>query len=150
MYAALGETQAEDFGLPQNLVEIEARDDEIEFSIASEGGIIELVVHLEGASIDDARSTARAIADRINELLMRARAELVTAFLPVVNGGYLQEGDPPVTAHSFLERAVLSGLGSDCDGNLSFYFDDDDMLWGHQMILSADLASDDWSSTTWG
>ena len=136
--------------MPVELVEVEARDDEVEFSISTDARTLELVIRLEGASVAEARTTAHKIVERLEVLEVRARTELVAAFLHLVNVGYLEEGAEPLSEASFLERAAFSRLESDVDGNLWFFFDDNDMLWGHTMILDTDLDGAVWNSTSWG
>jgi hypothetical protein len=49
-----------------------------------------------------------------------------------------------LTRDDFLSRATLSGLSTDADGNVSFHFDDDDMLWGHYITVNCVLDATSW------
>lgn len=46
------------------------------------------------------------------------------------------EADPePITRESFAGRIRLGELTIDCEGDITSYYDDDDLFWGHVIVL---------------
>ncbi|MGC4086397.1 MAG: DUF2262 domain-containing protein [Polyangiaceae bacterium] len=88
-----------------------------------------------GATQQQGLSAAHEFASTLPALVARAWQEAVGACLPLINSGYLQPGEPPLTRHDFMRRATLSSISIDADGDASFHFDDDDMLWGHHISV---------------
>lgn len=132
------------------LGEIHLHDDEITCSLHADGGAIELKIRLGGAPSERGIQAARRLKETLPSKLHRARDALVRAFLPMVNEGYLGEDEAPLTSDAFLRRAVLAGVEIDAHGNISFHFNDDDMLWGHWMTVCTNLEETSWESSMWG
>ena len=128
------------------LGDVTEREDELSCSVLVSGEQIQLLVRLEGATPQEGLTTARSLLSALPQLLPRAWEELVAAFLPLVNGGYLDEGEAPLGREDFLGRAALSGVSTDADGNVSFHFSDGDMLWGHWMTVHCTLDGSAWHS----
>jgi hypothetical protein len=47
-------------------------------------------------------------------------------------------------ADDLRRRAKLTGISTDAEGNVSFHFDDDDMLWGHYITVDCSLDGTGW------
>jgi len=125
-------------------------DSALTLTVATEDTSVKLNVRLEGATVAEAISTARFIVETLTERLGQARKELVREVLPIVNAGYLDPGEPPLSPEEFLRRAKLRGLSADVDGNTSFHFDDDDMLWGHRLVVDCDRDGLKWGAGVFG
>lgn len=132
------------------LGELTESEDGLSCSILVNGQQIELLVLSEGATPQEALTAARRVASVLPELLPRAWEELVAAFLPLVNGGYLSPGEAPLTGEDFRRRASLSEVSSDLAGNISFHFSDGDMLWGHWMTVDCPADGGAWRSAMSG
>ena len=52
------------------------------------------------------------------------------------NAGYLEEGEPPVSEDAFLAKAGTPLASIDLDGEISFTYGHEDLLWGHWMGIS--------------
>jgi hypothetical protein len=50
------------------------------------------------------------------------------------------EGAPEITEESFAQRLDLTSIAMDPDGSFSAYFDDDDMFFGHCVVVYGTLA----------
>ena len=48
--------------------------------------------------------------------------------------------EAPITADAFAQRIRLSELSIDTDGSMTAYYDDDELFWGHVILI--DVASD--------
>jgi hypothetical protein len=125
-------------------------DDELTFALVFDGETVELCVRLDGASVEAGLDVARRVTLGFAESLQRARQQLDEELRGLVNGGYLAEGQAPITKEEFLRRATLTGVTADADGNLWFDFDDDDMLWGHNMSVTHSADSGAWAARMWG
>ncbi len=93
---------------------------------------VEVTVMLEGAEVDEVLPSARALAEELDTLTPRVNEELL-GFLTMINEGYLEEGQDAVTKEQFFRRAELAGITLGSEGDLTFAFSDDNMLWGHWM-----------------
>ena len=50
-----------------------------------------------------------------------------------------QDGTPPITEKVFAERITLCEFSMDSKGNFSGFYDDDDMFWGHTILVEGTL-----------
>ncbi|MDD7294993.1 MAG: DUF2262 domain-containing protein [Oscillospiraceae bacterium] len=50
----------------------------------------------------------------------------------------LEEGEEadPITEEDFARRIVISMIAIEADGSITVYYDDDDMFWGHTIVVS--------------
>lgn len=132
------------------LGELAVDDSELSLTLVTDNHPVMLTVRLEGATVAEAVETARFIAGTLKVRVSRAQEELVAALHPVVNAGYLEPGEPPVTREEFMRRAKLRGVSADADGNMSSYFDDDEMLWGHRVVFDCDRDGLCWVASAFG
>lgn len=70
----------------------------------------------------------------------RSRSFAVKELLSLKNENWLDEGEDELVADDFRERLTLSSVTLDPDGNISFWFDDGDLFWGHCVVVSGTLA----------
>jgi hypothetical protein len=124
--------------------ELTIRDDDFSFDLKVDGKPIELVVALNGAPHEQGLAIARQLVAALPSLVPRAWKEAADACLPLINGGYLEPGETPVTRDDFLRRATLTGLSGDVAGGVSFHLDDGDMLWGHYITVHCTLDGSVW------
>ena len=132
------------------LGELALDDSELSLALVTDGGPVRLRVRLEGATVAEAIEAARLIAATLRARLGRAQEELLAEVLPVVNAGYLEPGEVPLSREEFLRRAKLRGVSADVDGNTSFHFDDDEMLWGHRVVVDCDRDGVRWRASVLG
>lgn len=57
------------------------------------------------------------------------------------NQNWLDEGEVALSREEFLSRMQLIGIRVDEDGTFIFSFDDDDMFWGHNIVIVGDMAA---------
>ncbi len=105
-------------------------------TIASSQGSLEVQVLLYGSPLKETLPLARAFVTTIEEHLETARRHLVSDFLPMHNAGYLEEGESPVAEDTFVRKAGKPLASIDLDGEISFTYGHEDLLWGHWMGVS--------------
>ncbi len=123
------------------------QEDELLGSLPDGDRVIELRIRLEGAPPVDVLPFARDLKQKLPATLQQARRELL-ALLPTVNGGYREPGEEPLSAEEFLSRASLELVEVGSEGDISFTFGDDDMLWGHWMTVTRNREK--WDCSFWG
>ncbi len=52
-----------------------------------------------------------------------------------------QDGTPPITEKDFAQRINLCEFSINSKGNFSGFYDDDDMFWGHTVLVEGSLAN---------
>jgi len=132
------------------LGELAERGDELIGRLPVGAGSVEFTISLDGAPPEQVLPVARELKTSLPQTLKRAKQELIKAFLPVVNGGYLDDGQAPLSEAEFESRARLEGIELDSESNVSFNFHDDDMLWGHWMTVECRADRTSWSADMWG
>lgn len=74
-----------------------------------------------------------------------AWASKITAFAAdelfvLKNRNWLEEGEAELSRDTFLSRMRLTGISIGGNGLFHFRHDDDDMFWGHDIVIAGDLA----------
>ncbi|MEM7351008.1 MAG: hypothetical protein AAF657_09400 [Acidobacteriota bacterium] len=105
-------------------------------TVASSQGPLELQILLYGTPLSETLPLARDFATRIDAHLDAARSHLISSFLPMHNAGYLEDGVRPVSEDAFLAKAGTPLASIDLDGEISFTYGHEDLLWGHWMGIS--------------
>jgi hypothetical protein len=70
----------------------------------------------------------------------RTRDFAVKELRTLKNENWLDEGEDEVTADDFRKLLTLSSVSVDPEGNVSFWFDDGDLFWGHSVVVSGTFA----------
>jgi hypothetical protein len=70
-----------------------------------------------------------------------AREAAVAKLLPLKNNTWLDEGEDPVSPAAFAQRMTLNTLDVSESGRWSLWFGDDDMFWGHAILVSGDVTT---------
>lgn len=70
----------------------------------------------------------------------RIIALAVDELLVLKNRNWLEEGEAELSRDAFLARMRLTGISIDGAGLFFFRHDDDDMFWGHDIVISGTLA----------
>ena len=81
------------------------------------------------AAIRVAQQLFRAQADWDRRIADRALETL----LPLKNEVWLGEGERELTATEFTARMTLQSIHVDESGDLTFWYDDGDLFWGHSI-----------------
>jgi hypothetical protein len=63
----------------------------------------------------------------------------VKKLLSLKNGGWLEDGEKPLTAEQFKKRMKLESISFYDGGSFAFWHDDGELFWGHSIQVSADL-----------
>ena len=71
------------------------------------------------------------------KLTGKARICAADELLETKNDSWLDEGEEPVTAEAFMNRLQLVEAEFDIDG-ITFWYEDDDMFWGHSIMVVCD------------
>lgn len=80
----------------------------------------------------------------------RVRAAAVAQLLPLKNNTWLEEGEAEVEPEAFVRRMTLNAVEVSDGGKWSLWFDDDDMFWGHAIMVSGHVASEEVDATIVG
>lgn len=65
---------------------------------------------------------------------------------------YYEEDDeetepvPEITEKDFAKRISINSIGFDMDGNFSVYYNDDDMFWGHSIVIYGNIKTGEFES----
>jgi len=107
---------------------------------------VTLMFHLDkDDDLKPAVHRAYAILAEFDTYSRRAEAYAVQELLPLKNEHWLKDlGDgeePPLTPEQFTPRMTLEALGFYAEGNVTFYYDDGDLFFGHTIQLRMDAAS---------
>ncbi len=92
---------------------------------------------------DDLTPTLRRAREVLHAFpLYHRRAEeyAVQELLPLKNDFWLEEDEAPVTAAEFRQRMTLEALVFYAEGDVTFYYQDGDLFWGHTIELRLDAA----------
>lgn len=85
---------------------------------------------------------ARAILTNSVNMEQQAQAHAVAALLPLKNEAWLEEGESPLTGPQFRQRMKLDTLVVYPDGEVTFYYQDGDLFWGHTIAIGFDPAGE--------
>jgi hypothetical protein len=85
---------------------------------------------------------ARAVADRLESFVVRAKAHAAAQLLTLKNEMWLDEDEEPVTEERFLASMRLDAVAIDQERTVAFWFADGDLFWGHwiEVVMDADDA----------
>lgn len=64
-----------------------------------------------------------------------ARVFCASKLLPLKNETWLEDQEEPITEEEFIETLDLEGITAFSDESFSLYFDDNDMFWGHSIVV---------------
>lgn len=81
---------------------------------------------------------------------IRAREGAVAQLLLLKNNTWLDDGEAELAPAAFAQRMTLSAAEVHESGKWSLWFDDDDMFWGHAILVRGDVASDQVDATIAG
>lgn len=108
------------------------------FSAQTKWGRMPVHLHLDAATPRAAASTlphARALFRSHASWDRRARARAVADLLKLKNEGWLNEGDPPVTARQFASLMKIDSISIHPSGRVELWYDDGDLFFGHSIVV---------------
>lgn len=105
-------------------------------TVETSTGPLEADILLYGTPLAETLPLAREFAAAIETHLEVASRHLISDFLPMHNSGYLEEGEAPLSAETFMQKAGKPSVSIDLDGEIQFTFGNADLLWGHWMTVS--------------
>ncbi len=89
-------------------------------------------------SIESGLHSLNKIIDNIKEYDSRVRAFAADKLIDGANEYAADDDKPLVTQEEFCKRMKISSIVMDNDGSASIYFEDDDMFWGHTIVVYID------------
>jgi hypothetical protein len=106
------------------------------------------LLDFEENEVEKATVLASEICSWLELNKQAARVFCASTLLSLKNETWLEEGEAPMTNEKFIETIELDGILAFSDGSFSLYFDDNDIFWGHSIVveveegklLDADLA----------
>lgn len=69
----------------------------------------------------------------------RLSQRAVSDLLHVKNEFWLEEGEPEISAVDFVLRIELDSITIERDGDFEFWYNDNDLFWGHSIAVSGSL-----------
>lgn len=67
-----------------------------------------------------------------------ARVFCASKLLRLKNETWLEDQEEPITQEAFIETLELEGITAFSDGSFSLYFDDNDIFWGHSIVVDVE------------
>lgn len=101
---------------------------------------VELYIMGEPEDRDHAKARAdKALSWVIDQLpaILQYSADIL---LDVKNEGWLNEGERPVDAEAFKTHLHLLSVQVEEDGSMQLTFEDNDLFWGHWVVIEVDDA----------
>lgn len=90
-----------------------------------------------------ARRHAREVLAEFDTYSRRAEEYAVQELLPLKNDIWLDEDEEtPLTPQQFKQRMALEALVFYAEGDVTFYYQDGDLFWGHTIELGMDAAGE--------
>lgn len=104
------------------------------------------LIHLDvdensAETAEDAQSTLKILMDNCKEWDEKAR-QYAAAELAECASDWVKEEDEnaeEITEDEFAKRMSISKIVVSIDGDFDIYYDDDDMFWGHVIIVSGNI-----------
>jgi hypothetical protein len=110
-------------------------------AVEIDGVPIDLMLHTDDADdLEPALQRARELLAGFSDYSRRAEEYAVQELLPLKNDIWLEEDEAPVTAAEFKQRMILEALVFYAEGDVTFYYQDGDLFWGHTIELRLDAA----------
>ena len=102
---------------------------------------IELMLHTDDDdNLAPALRRAREVLAGFAAYARQAEAYAAQELLSLKNDIWLEEDETPVTAAEFKQRMTLEALVFYAEGDVTFYYQDGDLFWGHTIELMMDAA----------
>ncbi|WP_310488252.1 DUF2262 domain-containing protein [Chamaesiphon sp. VAR_69_metabat_338] len=93
----------------------------------------------------DERGNVAAALERANNLVeeLERYAQLAKEYaavmlLQIKNETWIDDDEQPLTPEQFQQRTSLESISIDAAGEISFYHNDDDLFWGHCILVTMD------------
>lgn len=107
------------------------------------GTPVELQLYTDADDVlEPALRRAREVLAEFAKYDRRAQAYAARELLPLKNDLWLEEDEAPVTAAQFQQRMTLEALIFYAEGDVTFYYQDGDLFWGHTIEVGLDAAGD--------
>ena len=88
--------------------------------------------------VEKATKLASEICSWLESNKQSARVFCASTLLSLKNETWLEEGEAPMTNEKFVETIELDGILAFSDGSFSLYFDDNDIFWGHAIVVEVE------------
>ncbi len=89
-------------------------------------------------SIESGLGLLNNIIDNMKKYDSKLRDFAADELLDDANDYAADDDKPAMTREEFCKRMKMSGITIDNDGSASIYFEDDDMFWGHTIVVYTD------------
>jgi hypothetical protein len=101
---------------------------------------IDLIVHVDTPDqLEKSLVVARKLWGSQAEWQRRISACATKKLLGLKNKSWLQEGEAEVSEAEFERRMDLDMISVEADGSFEFWHNDDDLFWGHAIMVSGNL-----------
>ncbi len=93
----------------------------------------------EVADVASRLEKARGIHGSIASLIQQATAYAALRLLPLKNDTWEEEDGRVISQEEFEHRLIISSVTLDHNGRLVIYFDDGDLFFGHDILVTQDI-----------
>ena len=87
---------------------------------------------------DAASTLAHDICNWLQSGYEAAKEFCAAKLLDLKNEVWLEEQEEPLSKEKFIETIELEGISAFSDGNFTLYFADNDIFWGHTIVVDVD------------
>lgn len=116
-------------------MDIRYNEDNMRYEI-EEDDVIYCTVDGEEDELEDVKAMLISACPTFGKLDKKARKCASDELLKTKNESWLEEDEAPLTADEFMKRLLLTEAVVDHDGSVIFWYEDDDMFWGHSISVS--------------
>lgn len=104
---------------------------------AEQDGVIYCTADGKPEDLTELKEKLSDMLPTIGDIDRDARLCAANELLETKNRAWLEEGEAPLTAETFMQRLRLTEVVFE-DGGIFFWYDDDDMFWGHTISVLCD------------
>ena len=120
-----------------------------EAAVRYEGRELRVSVVLDGLAMTKALDFAASVSQRLIELDAAAKAVAANELMDTYNGGWNEYDEiqadgttktvrnPELNRDEFIDKLVLDSLATFGDETIEFFYGNDDMFWGHSIVVTA-------------
>jgi hypothetical protein len=105
------------------------------FAVAGEAGYFSIGTY-QVQDVEARVERARAIHAALPSMIKRAKEYAVERLLPLKNDVWEEEDGRIIEASEFLGRIKISSVTLDHDATVVMYFDDGDLFFGHDILVT--------------
>ncbi|MBD1385323.1 DUF2262 domain-containing protein [Mucilaginibacter rigui] len=96
------------------------------------------LVDFDTDDLEKAAHLATQINNWLNSNLNQVKQFAANALIEDKNSEWLEENEAPVSEEAFMQTIEFKGVLAFSEGSFEIYFNDNDLFWGHTIIVDVD------------